>query len=185
MTAQPNRSPDAELLTPGAVAAVLLVDPRTVTRWARAGRLDSIRTPGGHRRYRRSDIEALRDGEASLRPRSASVPEMAALQATEPASDRPGRPEPQLQVVASDPPWDAAEVADAVAVAFELEAEAALDGVRLAQGQLETASATAREATARARQARARADAESAHLGTFERTVTVPNQRPHVRSPLP
>lgn len=52
--------PDHEdLLTPAEVAAMFRVDPKTVTRWAKAGRLSSIRTPGGHRRYRESEIRAL------------------------------------------------------------------------------------------------------------------------------
>ncbi|HEX8866244.1 MAG TPA: BldC family transcriptional regulator, partial [Lentzea sp.] len=38
------------LLTPGEVANLFRVDPKTVTRWATAGRIGSIRTPGGHRR---------------------------------------------------------------------------------------------------------------------------------------
>ena len=40
------------LLTPAEVAALFRVDPKTVTRWARAGKLTSLRTLGGHRRYR-------------------------------------------------------------------------------------------------------------------------------------
>ena len=40
------------LLTPSEVAALFRVDPKTVTRWAKAGKLTSIRTLGGHRRYR-------------------------------------------------------------------------------------------------------------------------------------
>lgn len=47
------------LMTPMEVAAFFRVDPKTVTRWARAGRLGSIRTPGGHRRYRRAEVVAL------------------------------------------------------------------------------------------------------------------------------
>jgi excisionase family DNA binding protein len=47
------------LLTPGEVASLFRVDPKTVTRWAGAGRLSSIRTPGGHRRFRESEIRAL------------------------------------------------------------------------------------------------------------------------------
>ncbi len=47
------------LMTPAEVAAAFRVDPKTVTRWAQAGRLPSIRTPGGHRRFYRSDIKAL------------------------------------------------------------------------------------------------------------------------------
>jgi excisionase family DNA binding protein len=35
------------------------VDPKTVTRWASAGRIGSIRTPGGHRRFRESEVSAL------------------------------------------------------------------------------------------------------------------------------
>ena len=35
------------LLTPGEVAALFRVDPKTVTRWAASGRITSIRTPGG------------------------------------------------------------------------------------------------------------------------------------------
>jgi excisionase family DNA binding protein len=35
------------------------VNPKTVTRWAKAGKLTAIRTLGGHRRYRREEVEAL------------------------------------------------------------------------------------------------------------------------------
>ncbi len=35
------------------------VDPKTVTRWASAGRIGSIRTPGGHRRFRESEVQDL------------------------------------------------------------------------------------------------------------------------------
>ena len=47
------------LLTPGEVAALFRVDPKTVTRWAASGRIGSIRTPGGHRRYRESEVRAM------------------------------------------------------------------------------------------------------------------------------
>ncbi|PRY43435.1 excisionase family DNA binding protein [Umezawaea tangerina] len=47
------------LLTPGEVANLFRVDPKTVTRWATAGRIGSIRTPGGHRRFRESEVQAL------------------------------------------------------------------------------------------------------------------------------
>ena len=43
------------LLTPAEVAALFRVDPKTVTRWAKAGKLSSIRTLGGHRRYRETE----------------------------------------------------------------------------------------------------------------------------------
>ncbi len=48
-----------DLLTPAEVAAMFRVDPKTVTRWAQAGRVSSLRTPGGHRRYRESEIRRL------------------------------------------------------------------------------------------------------------------------------
>lgn len=49
----------AELLTPGEVAKLFGVDPKTVTRWATAGKLDAQRTLGGHRRYRADQVHAL------------------------------------------------------------------------------------------------------------------------------
>jgi excisionase family DNA binding protein len=48
-----------EMMTPAQVAAEFGVNSKTVTRWARSGKVGCIRTPGGHRRFRRSDIEAL------------------------------------------------------------------------------------------------------------------------------
>jgi excisionase family DNA binding protein len=56
------------LLTPGEVAALFRVDPKTVTRWAAAGRIGSIRTPGGHRRFRESEVRALLEGEGLMEP---------------------------------------------------------------------------------------------------------------------
>jgi excisionase family DNA binding protein len=32
------------------------VNPKTVTRWARAGKISAVRTLGGHRRFRASEI---------------------------------------------------------------------------------------------------------------------------------
>lgn len=52
------------LLTPAEVAALFRVDPKTVTRWAKAGKLSSIRTLGGHRRYRESEVMSLLEGVA-------------------------------------------------------------------------------------------------------------------------
>lgn len=52
-------TPTTELLTPAEVAAMFRVNPKTVTRWARAGKISAIRTLGGHRRFRASEIAAL------------------------------------------------------------------------------------------------------------------------------
>ena len=55
-----NRLPDAEiLLTPREVAELFGVDPKTVTRWADAGKLTAVRTLGGHRRYRQDEVQNL------------------------------------------------------------------------------------------------------------------------------
>lgn len=77
-----TRGPDGEqLLTPAEVAALFRVDPKTVTRWAKAGKLSSIRTLGGHRRYRASEVHALleatgrrEEGTSSAGPRPTPPP---------------------------------------------------------------------------------------------------------------
>ena len=53
-----DRQPEV-LLTPAEVASLFRVDPKTVTRWAKAGKLTAIRTLGGHRRYRQSEVQGL------------------------------------------------------------------------------------------------------------------------------
>ena len=50
-----------ELLTPSEVAAMFKVNPKTVTRWARAGKISAVRTLGGHRRFRASEIRRFLD----------------------------------------------------------------------------------------------------------------------------
>ena len=63
-----TRIPDAEaLLTPAEVATMFRVDPKTVTRWAKAGKISAIRTLGGHRRYREAEVLSLLDGSAEER----------------------------------------------------------------------------------------------------------------------
>lgn len=56
-----------QLLTPAEVAALFRVDPKTVTRWAKAGKLTSIRTLGGHRRYRAVEVYALLEANSPAR----------------------------------------------------------------------------------------------------------------------
>ena len=56
------REEDDDLLTPREVAQICGVSAVTVGRWARTGVLKPYaRTPGGQRRFRRSDVEAHRD----------------------------------------------------------------------------------------------------------------------------
>lgn len=54
---------DSGLLTPSEVATLFRVDPKTVTRWAAAGRIGSIRTPGGHRRFHEAEVRVLLQSE--------------------------------------------------------------------------------------------------------------------------
>lgn len=48
-----------ELLTPAEVAVMFAVHPRTVAKWAGAGKLAVVRTPGGHRRYYADEVRSL------------------------------------------------------------------------------------------------------------------------------
>ena len=54
--AVPNNS---HLLTPSEVAGLFRVDPDTVARWANAGKLSTVKTLGGHRRFRASEVRTL------------------------------------------------------------------------------------------------------------------------------
>lgn len=51
------------LLPPREVAKMLGVDPKTLIRWANDGRIPSVRTLGGHRRYRLSVVVSILNGE--------------------------------------------------------------------------------------------------------------------------
>jgi excisionase family DNA binding protein len=83
-----GQDPDSDhLLTPSEVAALFRVDPKTVTRWAKAGKLTSIRTLGGHRRYRASEVHALLEAQS---PTHHSVASHAMHQSSQ--STPPGTP---------------------------------------------------------------------------------------------
>ena len=49
----------------GEVAAAFGVTVATVRNWERSGRIAAVRTPGGQRRFRRVDVEALKNAAAS------------------------------------------------------------------------------------------------------------------------
>jgi excisionase family DNA binding protein len=53
----------SELLSSGEAALLLGVSKDTLRRWEKAGRIRSLRLPNQHRRYRRSDLEALAQEE--------------------------------------------------------------------------------------------------------------------------
>jgi excisionase family DNA binding protein len=52
-------SGEPRLLRPAEVAAVFGVNAKTVARWAKEGKLRSVRTPGGHMRLYEEDVRAL------------------------------------------------------------------------------------------------------------------------------
>jgi excisionase family DNA binding protein len=60
---QPNGE---QLLTPAQVASIFCVDPKTVTRWAEAGKLTAVRTLGGHRRYLAHEVHALATSQSRI-----------------------------------------------------------------------------------------------------------------------
>jgi excisionase family DNA binding protein len=55
-------SSSGALLTPSEVATLFRVDPKTVTRWAKAGKISAIRTLGGHRRFHEDEVRTLLGG---------------------------------------------------------------------------------------------------------------------------
>ncbi|MGH2767727.1 MAG: BldC family transcriptional regulator [Actinomycetota bacterium] len=55
-------------MTPGEVASAFRVDRKTVTRWARTGKLTSIRTPGGHRRFREVEVRSFLSSNGTSEP---------------------------------------------------------------------------------------------------------------------
>jgi len=62
------------LLTPAEVANLFRVHPKTVSRWVSSGKLSAVRTLGGHRRYRASEVYALLDESGITAPIDPVVP---------------------------------------------------------------------------------------------------------------
>lgn len=67
---------DDDLLTPGEVAGLFRVDPKTASRWAKGGRIPDdpdtgqrgvVRTPGGHIRFRFSVVRKILDGKIQMK----------------------------------------------------------------------------------------------------------------------
>jgi excisionase family DNA binding protein len=50
---------DRNWVTPAVAAARFAVKPRTIREWAKAGKVTSIRTLGGHRRYDEDEVAAM------------------------------------------------------------------------------------------------------------------------------
>lgn len=54
-----QRSTEERYIKTAEVAEILRVSPKTVSRWAKDGKLPHLITLGGHRRFPRGEIEAL------------------------------------------------------------------------------------------------------------------------------
>jgi excisionase family DNA binding protein len=70
VAAQPSGKAAPDLphyLHPAEVADILHVSPKTVSRWAKEGRLPFLKTLGGHRRYPAAEIRQLAE-ELQVRP---------------------------------------------------------------------------------------------------------------------
>jgi excisionase family DNA binding protein len=155
------------LLRPAEVAALLYVDPKTVTRWAIAGKINSIRTPGGHRRFLRSEVLALMtagnqvynpaqqlwSGQAATA--STAAPEELGM-APQARGDAAAQGRDELAAAA------AAVVAEAVAIALEAQAEEAAEAVIVTARAVAAAAYKAAVAADTARETRAAAAAVAA-----------------------
>ena len=64
MKVKPTQFEGADRLTVAAAARIVGVHPQTLRDWEKSGLIESTRTPGGHRRYLRKDIEALASGDS-------------------------------------------------------------------------------------------------------------------------
>ena len=146
------------LLTPSQVAAMLTVAPKTVTGWANAGLVSSTRTPGGHRRYRQSEIVGLlATGHHPRRvavalagsPVTATLPDHGD---TRDHADRQTTPTEHEHFVAA-----AAIAAEAVAIVSRTQATAEAHNVLVVAEAVAAAARTAAEAAEAAREARAAA----------------------------
>jgi len=169
----------SELISPIEAAALLSVDPKTVSRWATTGKIDSVRTPGGHRRFVRAEILAIavnggRAGQPTANPFRITVPRPSAEY--EPRRDDVsgvGRSAAiaatavalAADLMAEQTQADVAREASAVDQAAQLTAAAAarLRDARLKSAE-QAAQAVAEDAARMAAQVKVRTDASASRL---------------------
>ena len=142
-----------DLLTPAEVAALLYVDPKTVSRWAMAGKIQSIRTPGGHRRFLRSEIMAMMAG---------SDPEPLTDQPMIVATAAAVPPQPDREDAGRADQVAAGLVAEAVSVAMRAQADHASADLVAASAAVVAAARRTAAAARRSREGRAQAAEEAA-----------------------
>lgn len=145
-----------DLIAPAEVAALLYVDPKTVSRWAMAGKIHSIRTPGGHRRFLRSEILAMIAVNEGGHPAQDPV----TIRATVLPADRSAAPD-------SSPRSDrfaAGVVAEAVTLAARVQAEHAEADLNTNTAAVEAAARRTAAAARRAREVRVQGAEEAAEV---------------------
>lgn len=168
-----ERASTEQFLTPADVAARVFVDPKTVSRWARAGKIPSQRTPGGHRRFRSSDVDVLvSEGRLRTALEEEVLPPVlddGTINRLLAAGDLAG----EMTAVECMPAHrDAgpnaadAQATEANAVALEVEAGVAAQALLEAVASIAVAVETATAASLKARQARAFAAAEITQMYT-------------------
>jgi len=161
-------SAPSELITPLEAGRLLCVDPKTVSRWANAGKIRSIRTGGGHRRFARSEIMAMIDlGYA----RTASWTSNQTISHSPAAAPTLPRVKPARSDT-GERPGAAAVLTEAVAVAANVQAEqVSSDVLTRAMMVSHTAQLTATTAV-RVREARLQAAEEAAQAVADEAAQT-------------
>jgi excisionase family DNA binding protein len=156
------------LLTRSEVAAIVHVAPKTVTRWADAGKLRSFRTVGGHRRFMSSEVLGLMAGvNADQRPEAlTSSADAGASPASIVVPRQSGSIEPghrdRTAARSDESAAAAAVVAEAVEIAAEAQADESAAAVTVTAAAVAAAAATAVDAAETAREARAVAAAAAA-----------------------
>lgn len=161
------KAPTEHLLTPADVAALVFVDPKTVSRWASKGKIASMRTPGGHRRFRSSDVQALMFEVLSQDPFRT-----AAISPPINGGTNHAMPEGQPHANGAAEPWGAPVtrdvgytlVVEAVAIVLETQAQAAAEAVLETAASVAVAAERAASAAVQARRTRAFAAAEAAQV---------------------
>lgn len=163
----------AHLLTPADVAALLFVDPKTVSRWAIAGKIPSTRTPGGHRRFLRSDVEALMSkGRDQDHLHDEGVSALLDNGTVERGGTGAAR---NIGLAAAD-----VMVAQAVAGVLDTQAQAAAEAVLETAAAVAVAAERAASAAVKARQARALAASVAAQAIATEAALAAAAMRSRV-----
>lgn len=149
------------LLTPAEVAALVFVDPKTVSRWASAGKIPATRTVGVTAASAAPTSKHSCPGNTSERRTMATPPDLPP--GWTPQGSCGAAPSRELCRAAAD-----AVVAGAIALALEAHAEAAAEAVLETATSVFAAAQTMAPVGTRARRADACAAADAARLVAAE-----------------